>query len=79
MAILTMNSSFNLKDDYKAAWRTVDHWNNRTYSFRTGSSRGNYKAAKKDNNQPQFIKSVFYKLKYGNYIEEDSHVKLLMM
>ncbi len=69
---------FHFKDDYKAAWRTVDSLEQQ------GLTRSAldvveeiYKAAKKDNNQPQFIKSVFYKLKYGNYIEEDSHVKIV--
>ena len=70
--------TFQFKDDYKAAWRTVDSLEQQ------GLTRSAlevveeiYKAAKKDNNQPQFIKSVFYKLKYGNYIEEDSHVKIV--
>jgi hypothetical protein len=69
---------FQFKDDYKAAWKTVDSLEQQ------GLTRSAlevveeiYKAAKKDNNQPQFIKSVFYKLKYGNYIEEDSHVKIV--
>ena len=69
---------FQFKDDYNAAWRTVDSLEQQ------GLTRSAlevveeiYKAAKKDNNQPQFIKSVFYKLKYGNYIEEDSHVKIV--
>ena len=69
---------FQFKDDYNAAWRTVDSLEQQ------GLTRSAlevveqiYKAAKKDNNQPQFIKSVFYKLKFGNYIEEDSHVKIV--
>lgn len=70
--------TFQFKDDYKAAWQKVDSLEQQ------GLTRSAlevveeiYKAAKKDNNQPQFIKSVFYKLKYGNYIEEDSHVKIV--
>ncbi|MCW8814257.1 MAG: MG2 domain-containing protein, partial [Chlorobium sp.] len=70
--------SFNFGDDYKAAWQKVDSLEQQ------GLTRSAlevveeiYKAAKKDNNQPQFIKSIFYKLKYGNYIEEDSHVKIV--
>jgi len=69
---------FQFKDDYNAAWKTVDSLEQQ------GLTRSAlevveeiYNAAKKDNNQPQFIKSVFYKLKYGNYIEEDSHVKIV--
>ncbi|HEY6436275.1 MAG TPA: hypothetical protein VIY47_06770, partial [Ignavibacteriaceae bacterium] len=69
---------FQFKDDYNAAWRTVDSLEQQ------GLTRSAlevveeiYEAAKKDNNQPQFIKSVFYKLKFGNYIEEDSHVKIV--
>jgi len=70
--------TFQFKDDYIAAWKTVDSLEQQ------GLTRSAldvveeiYKAAKKDNNQPQFIKSIFYKLKYGNYIEEDSHVKIV--
>jgi uncharacterized protein YfaS (alpha-2-macroglobulin family) len=69
---------YQFKDDYKSAWRTVDSLEQQ------GLTRSAlevveqiYNAAKEDNNQPQFIKSVFYKLKYGNYIEEDSHVKIV--
>jgi hypothetical protein len=69
---------FNLGDDYKDAWRKVDSLG------QLGLTRSAlevveeiYNAAKKDNNQPQFIKTIFYKLKYGNYIEEDSHVKIV--
>jgi uncharacterized protein YfaS (alpha-2-macroglobulin family) len=70
--------TFKFKDDYKVAWQKVDSLEQK------GLTRSAlevveeiYKAAKKDNNQPQFIKSIFYKLKYGNYIEEDSHVKIV--
>ncbi|MBV6421088.1 MAG: hypothetical protein DAHOPDDO_02357 [Ignavibacteriaceae bacterium] len=69
---------YQFKDDYKSAWKTVDSLEQQ------GLTRSAlvvveeiYEAAKKDNNQPQFIKSIFYKLKYGNYIEEDSHVKIV--
>jgi uncharacterized protein YfaS (alpha-2-macroglobulin family) len=70
--------TFNFGDDYKSAWKKVDSLEQQ------GLTRSAlevveeiYNAAKKDNNQPQFIKSIFYKLKYGNYIEEDSHVKIV--
>ncbi|MFZ1281465.1 MAG: MG2 domain-containing protein, partial [Ignavibacteriaceae bacterium] len=36
-----------------------------------------YKTAKKDNVHPQFIKSVLYKLKFANYVEENSQVKIV--
>ncbi|NNL20867.1 MAG: hypothetical protein HKO83_06060, partial [Ignavibacteriaceae bacterium] len=69
---------YKFNDDYKAAWQKVDSLEQK------GLTRSAlkvveeiYRAAKKDGNQPQFIKSVFYKLKYGNYIEEDSHVKIV--
>ena len=69
---------YNFGDDYKAAWHKVDSLEQQ------GLTRSAlevveeiYSAAKKDNNQPQFIKSIFYKLKYGNYIEEDSHIKII--
>ncbi|NNG26881.1 MAG: hypothetical protein HKM87_05105, partial [Ignavibacteriaceae bacterium] len=69
---------YNFGDDYKAAWHKVDSLEQQ------GLTRSAlkvveeiYRAAKKDGNQPQFIKSIFYKLKYGNYIEEDSHIKII--
>ena len=36
-----------------------------------------YKTAKKDNVHPQFIKSVLYKLKFANYVEENSQIKIV--
>ena len=36
-----------------------------------------YKTAKKDNVHPQFIKSVLFKLKFANYVEENSQVKIV--
>lgn len=36
-----------------------------------------YKKSKKENVHPQFIKSIFYKLKYANYVEENSQVKIV--
>ncbi|MCW8803574.1 MAG: MG2 domain-containing protein, partial [Ignavibacteriaceae bacterium] len=73
-----LNKPYHFGDDYKSAWQKVDSLEQQ------GLTRSAlevveeiYNAAKKDNNQPQFIKSVFYKLKYGNYIEEDSHVKIV--
>ncbi len=69
---------YHFNNDYKAAWKKVDSLEQK------GLTRSAlevveeiYIAAKKDGNQSQFIKSVFYKLKYGNYIEEDSHVKIV--
>ncbi|MDH3267549.1 MAG: MG2 domain-containing protein, partial [Ignavibacteria bacterium] len=69
---------FQFKDDYKAAWKTVDSLEQQGLTRSAlDVVKEIYEAAKKDNNQPQFIKSIFYKLKYGNYIEEDSHVKIV--
>lgn len=36
-----------------------------------------YKTSKKDNVHPQFIKSVLYKLKFANYVEENSQIKIV--
>ncbi len=70
--------NFNSGDDYKSAWHKVDSLEQQ------GLTRSAlevveeiYAAAKKDHNQPQFIKTIFYKLKYSNYTEEDSHVKII--
>jgi len=69
---------YNFGDDYKAAWHKVDSLVNE------GLTRSAlevveeiYKTAKGENNQPQIIKSLFFKLKFTNYTEEDSHVKIL--
>ncbi|MDX1372474.1 MAG: hypothetical protein R3321_08380, partial [Nitrososphaeraceae archaeon] len=71
-------TKYRFNDDYKSAWHKVDSLEQK------GLTRSAlevveeiYRAAKKDGNQEQFIKSVFYKLKYGNYIEEDSHIKIV--
>ena len=70
--------NFNSGDDYKSAWHKVDSLEQQ------GLTRSAlevveeiYDAAKKDHNQPQFIKTIFYKLKFANYTEEDSHVKII--
>ncbi|MCH7722833.1 MAG: hypothetical protein IIC76_05755 [Bacteroidetes bacterium] len=69
---------YNFGDDYKAAWHKVDSLVNE------GLTRSAleiveeiYKTAKEEDNQSQIIKSLFYKLKFTNYTEEDSHVKIL--
>jgi len=69
---------YNFGDDYKAAWHKVDSLVNE------GLPRSAleivediYKTAKEEDNQSQIIKSLFYKLKFTNYTEEDSHVKIL--
>src|SRR3970040_1879065 len=68
----------NSDNNYEKAWRTVDSLQNK------GLTRSAlevveqiYTAAKKDNNQPQIIKSFIYKLKFANYTEEDSHKKIV--
>ncbi|HSP87309.1 MAG TPA: MG2 domain-containing protein, partial [Ignavibacteriaceae bacterium] len=65
-------------EDYEKAWRTVDSLQNK------GLTRSAldvveqiYLAAKKDKNQPQVIKSFIHKLKFANYTEEDSHIKII--
>jgi len=69
---------YNFGDDYKGAWHKVDSLVNE------GLTRSAldiveeiYKTAKDENNQPQIIKSLFYKLRFTNYTQEDSHVKIL--
>jgi len=73
-----VKDNFNFGDDYKSAWHKVDSLEQQ------GLTRSAlevveeiYVAAKKDHNQPQFIKTIFYKLKFANYTEEDSHVKII--
>jgi hypothetical protein len=68
----------NSDDDYGKAWYKVDSLQGK------GLTRSAlevveqiYTAAKKDNNQPQIIKSFIYKLKFANYTEEDSHKKIV--
>jgi hypothetical protein len=69
---------YHFSDDYNAAWHKVDSLESK------GLTRSAlevveeiYKNAKKDNNEPQIIKTIFYKLKYANYTEENSHVKII--
>jgi len=69
---------YNFGDDYKAAWHKVDSLVNEGLTRSALEVvEGIYKNAKTENNQPQIIKSLFYKLKFTNYTEEDSHVKVL--
>ena len=69
---------YNFGDDFEAAWHKVDSLVNE------GLTRSAldiveeiHNTAKNENNQPQIIKSLFYKLRFTNYTEEDSHVKIL--
>ena len=73
-----VKNHYQFTDDYKGAWHKVDSLQN------LGLTRSAleivesiYDVAKKDHNQPQLIKAVFFKLKYANYTEEDSHVKII--
>ncbi len=36
-----------------------------------------YSTAKKEKQHPQFIKAIYFKLKFANYIEENSHIKIV--
>ena len=36
-----------------------------------------YKTSKEQNVHPQFVKSILYKLKFANYVEENSQVKII--
>lgn len=63
---------------YESAWEKVDSLEN------IGLTRSAleivekiYKSSKKENAHPQFIKSVLYKLKYANYVEENSQIKIV--
>ena len=74
----TKTNEFNFNGNYKKAWKKVDSLEQK------GLTRSAleivediYKTAKKENNHPQFIKSIFYKLKFANYTEENSHVKII--
>jgi uncharacterized protein YfaS (alpha-2-macroglobulin family) len=69
---------YHFNDDYKSAWNKVDSLENK------GLTRSAlevveeiYKTAKLENNEPQIIKSLFFKLKYANYVEEYSHQKII--
>ncbi|QQS34847.1 MAG: hypothetical protein IPM56_11310 [Ignavibacteriales bacterium] len=66
------------KTDYDGLWEKVDSLE------QSGLSRSAleivekiYKRSKKENVHPQFIKSVLYKLKFANYTEENSQVKIV--
>ncbi|MEJ2194913.1 MAG: alpha-2-macroglobulin family protein [Ignavibacteriaceae bacterium] len=69
---------YHMNDDYKSAWDTVDSLENK------GLTRSAlevveeiYRTAKIQNNEPQIIKSLFFKLKYANYVEEYSQQKII--
>lgn len=64
---------------YKSYWNKVDSLE------RNGLTRSAldvvekiYSTAKKEKQHPQFIKAVLFKLKFANYVEENSHVKIVI-
>ena len=68
----------NYQDNNKKAWSKVDSLE------KAGLTRSAlaiveqiYQKAKKENNSPQIIKSLIYKLKYINYTEENSNKKVI--
>jgi len=68
----------NYQDNNKKAWSKVDSLE------KAGLTRSAlaiveqiYQKAKKENNSPQIIKSLIYKLKYINYTEENSNNKVI--
>ncbi|MGE5796620.1 MAG: hypothetical protein ACM34N_07540, partial [Ignavibacteria bacterium] len=70
--------SLSSGDDYNTAWHKVDSLQSK------GLTRSAlevveqiYNSAKKENNQPQIIKSFIHKLKFTNYTEEESHQKII--
>ncbi len=67
-------SALALKDGYDKAWKKVDSL------IRKGLSKSAldeviiiYKQAKAENNAPQFVKAVMYKMKIENTFQEDSY------
>jgi len=69
---------YNFGDDYEAAWHKVDSLVNEGLTRSAlGIVEEIYKTAKNEDNQPQIIKSLLYKLKFTNYTEENSHIKIL--
>ncbi|MFB3057266.1 MAG: hypothetical protein ACE1ZQ_08905, partial [Ignavibacteriaceae bacterium] len=69
---------YNFGDDYEAAWHKVDSLVNEGLTRSAlGIVEDIYKTAKNEDNQPQIIKSLLYKLKFTNYTEENSHIKIL--
>ncbi len=63
---------------YESSWEKVDSLE------RIGLTRSAleivekiYKTSKKENVHPQFIKSVLFKLKFANYVEENSQVNIV--
>jgi hypothetical protein len=69
---------YNFAGDYEHAWQKVDSLESEGLS-RSALEIVNeiYMKAKEDGNQPQFIKSIFYKLKFTDYTEENSDVKII--
>ena len=63
---------------YETAWEKVDSLESIGLTRSAVEVVENiYKKSKKDNVHPQFIKSVLYKLKFANYVEENSQVKIV--
>lgn len=63
---------------YNSSWEKVDSLE------RNGLTRSAlevvekiFVSSKKEKQYPQYIKAVFFKLKYANYVEENSHIKIV--
>ncbi len=70
--------NFNFEEDYQNLWDTVaKHEGDGLYKSALTTVKEIYQEAKKDENTPQVIKALIYKMKYNSYIEEDDFVKAL--
>ncbi|MCT4582685.1 MAG: MG2 domain-containing protein [Flavobacteriales bacterium] len=70
--------NFNFEEDYQNLWDTVaQHENNGLYKSALRTVKEIFQTAQKDENTPQTIKALIYKMKYNSYLEEDDFVKAL--
>lgn len=69
---------FDYTESYQTLWDTVvKQERNGLYKSALTTVEEIYKAANKDDNSPQIIKSLIYKMKYSSYLEENNFVKSL--
>lgn len=63
---------------YGSLWRSADSLSSKGLTRSVLEVvNGIYEKARKEENAPQFVKSVIYRLKFESYIEEESYVKAI--
>ncbi len=68
------NLTFNYSEDYNELWNTVTSQEKKgLYKSALSTVQEILVLAKKDENTPQIVKCLIYKMKYNSYLKEDNY------